>query len=93
MIIWPATFAVTCMVIEKITKKYRKIRVLQIALCLQFICELFLGPSKVFGFPDKLYVILIGHVLHGLCDSIAFVPTLPEMIESVQPLYPKKMER
>ena len=37
-------------------------------------------------------MIIIAQVLHGICGPFAFVPTLPEMIESVQPHYPKSLE-
>lgn len=43
-----------------------------------------MGPSTIFGFSDKnLWIILIGLFLMGISQSLAFVPGIPEGIESV----------
>ena len=50
------------------------------------------GPSSIFGFPDNIYMLAVGQVLRGLIDPFILVPSLPEMIETVIPLYPESCE-
>jgi MFS family permease len=42
------------------------------------------GPSKVFSFPDKIYLSAIGLAILGGSCSLIFVPLLSEIIEGVR---------
>lgn len=59
---------------------------------LSFFSNLFVGPSKIFEFSNSISTMLIGQALRGMIDPFTLVPSLPEMIESVIPHYPKSAE-
>jgi MFS family permease len=42
------------------------------------------GPSKVFNFPDKIYLSALGLAILGGSCSLIFVPLLSEIIEGVR---------
>jgi hypothetical protein len=42
---------------------------------------MFMGPSIIFGLPDKLYLIMIGLPIVGFIQALVFIPSLPEAIE------------
>lgn len=48
------------------------------------ICMLIMGPSKVFNFPVNKMFVLIGYPLTGICQTLLYLPILPEMIERLQ---------
>ena len=43
-----------------------------------------MGPSKLFGFPQSLSLILIGLPMLGFFQALCFIPSLPEAIEVYQ---------
>ena len=47
---------------------------------LNAIAFLLNGPSKIFSFPDKYYMIGIGQILMGYVNSNLIILSLPEMI-------------
>jgi len=55
---------------------------------MMFIGMLFIGPSKMFLFPDNVWMAAIGQVIHGIFGAYIMVPSLPETINSVIKLYP-----
>jgi len=63
-----------------------------IACFLSFFGNLCVGPSKIFSFPDTIWVMILGQIAHGVIDPFILIPSLPEMIESVLPLYPPDAE-
>ena len=46
------------------------------------ISFLLCGPSKVFHFPDELWILVIGLALDGSLIAFTFIPACPEMVES-----------
>lgn len=58
------------------------------SIFLSFFGNLCVGPSHLFGFPEELWIMIIGQITHGLFDPFILVPALPEMIECSLPLYP-----
>ena len=67
--------------------------ILIIAAFLSFFTNLAVGPSKLFDFPDSIWIMILGQALRGLVDPFILEPCLPEMIESVLPLYPDNCEQ
>ena len=49
---------------------------------------LLVGPSQMLSFPDSLVIMGIGQGMIGIFLAIMIVPGLPEMVESMLPLYP-----
>jgi len=84
----PVLYIVTSVAVQYMPKTIQKRAVLITAIFLSFFVNICVGPSIVFGFPDSLFVMGIGQLLHGLVDPFIIVPSLPEMIDAVVPLYP-----
>ena len=62
--------------------------ILILCIFLSFLGNLCVGPSQFFGFPDEMWVMIVGQALHGILDPCILVPALPEMIECSLPLFP-----
>lgn len=71
----------------------QKRAIIIIACILSFFGNLFVGPSKLFSFPDTVWMAVVGQIAHGIVDPFILVPSLPEMIESVIPHYPGQEEK
>ena len=61
---------------------------MMMAVFANFFCHIFIGPSEFLGFPDRLWIMIIGQVLIGIANPFLMVPTLPEMIDSVMHKFP-----
>jgi hypothetical protein len=46
-----------------------------------------MGPSNLFGVPEKLYFVLIGMFINGFIVALIFVNAIPEVIECFQVKY------
>jgi hypothetical protein len=55
---------------------------------IQFIGLLLMGPSAILGIPPNLIIMGIGQVVCGLFLPLMLVPSLPEMIDTVDQLHP-----
>lgn len=44
-------------------------------------CMLIMGPSKFFNFPVDIKFVLSAYPLLGICQTLMYLPILPEMIE------------
>jgi hypothetical protein len=62
-------------------KYIRKRRLILIGYLLMIIQNFLLGPSALLGLPQNKLLIQLGMVLVGVSQSLAFVPTLGEMID------------
>ena len=78
-----------CILASWIPKRVDKRVILILASVSCSLSYLFVGPSVMFGFPDSLGVMVIGHVLLGLALPFQFVPVLPEMTNYAQQFYQK----
>lgn len=54
--------------------------------------NLCVGPSQVFGLPNKFWIMALGQIFHGILEPFMYVPCLPEMIDSVKHHYPPEYE-
>ncbi|TNV82635.1 hypothetical protein FGO68_gene1456 [Halteria grandinella] len=54
------------------------------SFCVASLALLMLGPSKLFGFPDSIYLSSVGLALLGCSCSVIFVPLLPEIIDAIR---------
>lgn len=78
----------TSIAVQFVPRGIQKRAILISAAFASFFVGLCVGPSQLFGFPDSLWVMVLGQALHGLIDPFILVPTLPEMIDSVIYKYP-----
>lgn len=51
---------------------------------LNYISLICLGPSILLGFPNELFLLVLGLFLTGVCVSFIFVPSLGEIVSAVQ---------
>lgn len=69
-------------VVGYLCTKMHRTYVIQTCFVLTGIGLFFVGPSQLFGLPDKLGIILFGISLTGFAVSGIFVPMLPEISEA-----------
>ncbi len=69
--------------VQYIPKGIQRRVILILGLVLAFPVNLLIGPSKVFGFPDSLIIMLLGQALMGIVNPLLLIPTLPEMIDCI----------
>lgn len=91
-VVMPVVYIPTSIMVQSIPKGVEKRAILIIACFLSFFGNLFVGPSDIFSFPESIWFMIVGQALHGLIDPFILIPSLPEMIESVLPLYPESAE-
>lgn len=89
----PVFYIPFSVLVQKIPNGVQKRAVIIIACVLSFFGNLFVGPSKIFSFPDNIWMAVMGQVAHGVVDPFILIPSLPEMIDAVSPLYPGQEEQ
>jgi MFS family permease len=57
--------------------------VTQLAFIIATVALLYFGPSKLLGYPDGIYMVIIGVILLGISVALIFVPLLSEIISAV----------
>ena len=90
--IMPMFYIPTSILVQKVPNSVQKRTILILASLMAFFANLFVGPSELFKMPDSIWVMVIGQALRGIVDPFTLVPSLPEMIDSVLPLYPESAE-
>lgn len=85
--IMPCFYIPTSVLVQQVPNGIEKRAILIIAVFISFFANLAVGPSQIFDFPDTIWMMAIGQIFHGVLDPFILVPSLPEMIESVLPLY------
>lgn len=90
--IMPMFYIPTSILVQKVPNSVQKKTILILASLMAFFANLFVGPSELFNMPDSIWVMVIGQALRGIVDPFTLVPSLPEMIDSVLPLYPESAE-
>jgi len=88
----PIFYIPTSIIVQKVPNGVQKRAILIMASFLSFFSNLCVGPSNIFVLPNNIYVMMLGQALRGMIDPFTLVPSLPEMIESVMPLYPASAE-
>lgn len=78
--------------VQRVPNGVQKRLILITAAFIAFLTNLFVGPSKMFSFPENVWVLALGQILRGLFDPFILVPALPEMIDVAMPLYPESCE-
>lgn len=78
--------------VQKVPSGVQKRAILITSSFLSFFSNLFVGPSKLFHFPNTIWFLSLGQVFRGIIDPFILVPSLPEMIETALPLYPASCE-
>lgn len=48
------------------------------------VSMLLIGPSKYLKLPPKVWMVLPGYPILGICQIFVFIPIIPEMIERLQ---------
>ena len=67
-----------------ISKRTPRIYLAQAALITIPISLILFGPSKLFGFPQTLALMLPGNVLLGISYALGLVPIIAEIIDAVR---------
>ena len=79
---------VSSVVVPSLPSSISKRAIMILGALASFFGNLLQGPSFMFGIPDSLTMVLLGQIAHGIVDPFLLIPSLPEMLESVLPLYP-----
>lgn len=72
-------YFLTSVGIQFLTKKLTPLTLTCIGYSTLVVGELFLGPSKILGFPDSIYMILGGQCFYGFSYACLIVPSIPLM--------------
>ena len=86
--IWSFTYIPSSIAVQYMS---RKIEARLIIIFASFFCGISFfvtGPSQMLGLPDTLLLMGVGQAMIGVFTAIMIVPGLPEMVESMLPLYP-----
>ena len=87
MVIMPCFYFPSSLLVQKISDGIERRAIIITALFLFFFAFLADGPSLIFNFPNTIWMMAIGQMLHGILLPFIMVPSLPEMIDSVSPFY------
>lgn len=71
-----------------LTSRFKKTGVIFIGYCSLALALFFVGPSKLLGFYNSPSYIYIGVMIMGLGAGLITIPVMPEMIDSVEEIYP-----
>ena len=64
-----------------ISRYFEKRTVMHFGFAILVVALLFNGPSETLGFPDKLYMLLIGLGITGIGAASTVIPIIPEIID------------
>merc|ERR1719446_61538 len=73
--------------VEGAQKMMPKRKLMVIAFICESLCQILIGPSKLLGLPDLLWIIVVGNAMNQFLFAFAFIPTCPEMVEATQLRY------
>jgi MFS family permease len=91
--IWPVFYIPASITVQYFPRRIDKRVTIIISAFFIGIAFIFVGPSKMLGFPNSLMLMGIGQALVGVFTAFMMIPGLPEMVESTIPLYPGQERR
>ena len=91
--IYPAFYIPGTLLVQFTPKDIEKRLTLMTAVFLTAIGMIFVGPSSLLGLDDSLLSMAIGTAVIAFLDAYMLIPSLPEMVESTVPFYPRQERR
>jgi MFS family permease len=79
----PTFYVLATIVVGYVIHKLPKRVFIAISCCACAIALAIMGPSYYLGFPNSLWILIVGQALQGAALGFVFIPILPEMIDSV----------
>ncbi|CDW71415.1 permeases of the major facilitator superfamily [Stylonychia lemnae] len=76
-------FLVTSPFAHKVIDKYECVSVMILAMVIQCITISMIGPSKLLGFPQDLWISVTGLVIGGMTFPFTIIPAYQEMVDAV----------
>jgi hypothetical protein len=73
-----------------VPKRMEKRLVMMLGCLFTGLSLFIVGPSTLLHLPHSLPLMILGQSVLGLCRPFCFIHALPEMTESVEPLYTKE---
>lgn len=77
------TYTISCILVNFIVGKVPRRLLILTSFFLLAVSMTFQGPSLELGFPDEVYLMLIGFALNGIAQGFIFIPLLPDALEAV----------
>jgi len=91
--IYPVFYIPGTLLVQFTPKAIEKRLTLMTAVFLTAIGMIFVGPSSLLGLDDSLLSMAIGTGFIAFMNAYMIIPSLPEMVESMVPLYPGQERR
>mmetsp|Transcript_29578 Transcript_29578/g.39338 ORF Transcript_29578/g.39338 Transcript_29578/m.39338 type:complete len:129 (-) Transcript_29578:271-657(-) len=84
--IFSISYIVACMLVGWLPTRFNRFILISSA-ALTGAAMFLAGPSELLFLPNSVVLMAAGQVLAGVVSVTLYVPSLPEMIESVEPLF------
>jgi len=75
-------YIAACQFVSQVTEKYSNRGVMIIGFIITGFVGTMFGPSEFLGYPNELWLIILGMAFGGLIAAFTFVPTYMEMLEA-----------
>ena len=86
--IWPVFYIPASVMVQYMPRWVDRRVTIILSAFFSGVAFIFVGPSEMFSMPDSLVLMGIGQALVGIFTAFMMIPGLPEMVESMIPLYP-----
>jgi len=77
------TYTISCILVNFVVGKVPRRLLILTSFFLLAVSMTFQGPSLELGYPDEVYLMLIGFALNGIAQGFIFIPLLPDALEAV----------
>ena len=77
------TYTISCILVNFIVGKVPRRLLILTSFLLLALSMTFQGPSQELGYPDKIWIMLVGFALNGVAQGFIFIPLLPDALEAV----------
>jgi len=77
------TYTISCILVNFIVGKVPRRLLILTSFLLLALSMTFQGPSEVLGYPDEIWIMLVGFALNGIAQGFIFIPLLPDALEAV----------
>jgi MFS family permease len=76
-------FLGSCLVVGEIVSLLPKRVFMALSYTICILALLLLGPSRILGLPNSVYILIGGQALLGIGMGFVFIPIMPEMIDAL----------
>jgi MFS family permease len=77
------TYLGSCMFVGEIISLLPKRVFMTVSFTICILALLLLGPSRILGLPNSVYILIGGQALLGIGMGFVFIPIMPEMIDAL----------